>query len=57
MTIDFNVNDINIPGFLYGTAWKEDRTEECVSSAIAAAFEQSIRKGTVTDIMVFIYKT
>jgi diketogulonate reductase-like aldo/keto reductase len=38
MTIDFNVNDINIPGFLYGTAWKEDRTEECVSSAIAAGF-------------------
>ncbi len=29
---------MNAPPFLYGTAWKEDRTEACVTAALAAGF-------------------
>jgi diketogulonate reductase-like aldo/keto reductase len=29
---------VNPPSYLYGTAWKEDRTEECVAAALAAGF-------------------
>ncbi len=33
-----NVQGIAFPSFLYGTAWKEDATEACVASALAAGF-------------------
>jgi diketogulonate reductase-like aldo/keto reductase len=29
---------MTVPGFLYGTAWKEDATEHCVANALAAGF-------------------
>jgi diketogulonate reductase-like aldo/keto reductase len=29
---------VTAPTFLYGTAWKEDRTEACVTAALAAGF-------------------
>jgi diketogulonate reductase-like aldo/keto reductase len=29
---------VNLPSYLYGTAWKEDRTEVCVVAALAAGF-------------------
>ena len=28
-----------LPAIIYGTAWKEDRTEGCVSAALAAGFQ------------------
>ena len=35
---EFTVGQKMIPGFLYGTAWKEERTERCVEEALAAGF-------------------
>jgi diketogulonate reductase-like aldo/keto reductase len=32
------VRGVAVPGFMYGTAWKEDRTERLTSLAIAAGF-------------------
>lgn len=32
------VQGISVPAFLYGTAWKEDRTEELTRAALAAGF-------------------
>jgi len=32
------VRGVHVPGFLYGTAWKEDRTEQLVVDALAAGF-------------------
>lgn len=32
------VQDVEVPTFLYGTAWKEDRTESLVSEALKAGF-------------------
>jgi len=32
------VQDVSVPAFLYGTAWKEDRTEELARLALAAGF-------------------
>jgi diketogulonate reductase-like aldo/keto reductase len=32
------VRGIEVPGFMYGTAWKEDATARCVADAIAAGF-------------------
>jgi len=32
------VQDVSVPAFLYGTAWKEDRTEELTRLALAAGF-------------------
>lgn len=29
---------MNLPTYLYGTAWKEERTEDCVVAALAAGF-------------------
>jgi diketogulonate reductase-like aldo/keto reductase len=29
---------MKLPAFLYGTAWKEDRTDRCVTEALAAGF-------------------
>lgn len=34
----YEKNGRSIPGFLYGTAWKEERTERCVLDALAAGF-------------------
>ena len=33
-----NVRGIRVPGFFYGTAWKEQATEELVARALAAGF-------------------
>lgn len=33
-----NVNDSTVPAFLYGTAWKETVTEQCVNSALESGF-------------------
>ena len=33
-----NVQGVDVPPFLYGTAWKEDRTAALVSEALAAGF-------------------
>ena len=30
------INEVKVPTFVYGTAWKEDRTEDLVGKAIAA---------------------
>lgn len=40
MTQDFarKIQDVHVPAFLYGTAWKEDDTQRCVEEAIAAGF-------------------
>jgi diketogulonate reductase-like aldo/keto reductase len=32
------VRGVEVPGFMYGTAWKEDATARCVADAIAAGF-------------------
>ncbi len=32
------VQDVEVPTFLYGTAWKEDRTEALVEKALASGF-------------------
>src|SRR6266536_500466 len=32
------VQDVPVPAFLYGTAWKEDRTEELARLALTAGF-------------------
>src|SRR6266571_5622351 len=32
------VRDVSVPAFLYGTAWKEDRTEELARLALGAGF-------------------
>ncbi len=32
------VRDVEVPTFLYGTAWKEERTESLVTKALAAGF-------------------
>lgn len=32
------VQDVPVPSFLYGTAWKEDRTRDLVAAALAAGF-------------------
>jgi len=32
------VRGLTVPAFMYGTAWKQERTEGCVSDAIAAGF-------------------
>jgi diketogulonate reductase-like aldo/keto reductase len=32
------VEEVALPGFVYGTAWKEERTEELASRALAAGF-------------------
>jgi diketogulonate reductase-like aldo/keto reductase len=32
------VQDVSVPAFLYGTAWKEDRTEELARLALATGF-------------------
>ncbi len=32
------IGDVTVPTFLYGTAWKEDRTEDLVLKALAAGF-------------------
>lgn len=32
------IRDVDVPTFLYGTAWKEDRTEGLVREALAAGF-------------------
>lgn len=32
------VQDVTVPDFMYGTAWKEDRTEELTALALAAGF-------------------
>jgi diketogulonate reductase-like aldo/keto reductase len=32
------VQDVTLPSFMYGTAWKEERTEELTSLALAAGF-------------------
>lgn len=32
------VREIEVPGIMYGTAWKEDATADCVANAIAAGF-------------------
>jgi diketogulonate reductase-like aldo/keto reductase len=32
------VRGVEVPGFMYGTAWKEDATAQCVTDAIAAGF-------------------
>lgn len=34
----FTVGQKVVPGFLYGTAWKDERTARCVEEAIAAGF-------------------
>lgn len=33
-----SLNDISVPTFLYGTAWKEDATQRCVRDALDAGF-------------------
>jgi diketogulonate reductase-like aldo/keto reductase len=38
MTQYYELGGLRVPPFLYGTAWKEDRTEQCVLAAIAAGF-------------------
>ncbi len=38
MTDFIDVRDVRVPRLMYGTAWKEQRTEELVSQAIAAGF-------------------
>jgi diketogulonate reductase-like aldo/keto reductase len=35
---DMLVRGIEVPQFMYGTAWKEDATARCVANAIAAGF-------------------
>jgi diketogulonate reductase-like aldo/keto reductase len=35
---DRRVQGVQAPSFLYGTAWKEDRTEQLVGAALAAGF-------------------
>jgi diketogulonate reductase-like aldo/keto reductase len=35
---DMLVRGIEVPQFMYGTAWKEDATARCVADAIAAGF-------------------
>src|SRR5256885_11879128 len=32
------IDGVSVPAFLYGTAWKEERTEALVSLALAAGF-------------------
>jgi len=40
MTVDrrLELRGVSVPAFLYGTAWKEDRTEELTRLALAAGF-------------------
>ena len=38
MTRTRTVQDVQVPTFLYGTAWKEERTEGLVEEALAAGF-------------------
>jgi diketogulonate reductase-like aldo/keto reductase len=38
MTSAIDVQGIRVPAFLYGTAWKEDRTTELTALALAAGF-------------------
>lgn len=38
MTSAIDVQGVRVPAFLYGTAWKEDRTTELTSLALAAGF-------------------
>lgn len=38
MPIDFDVQGVRVPGLLYGTAWKEERTAELTGLALAAGF-------------------
>ncbi len=33
-----DIRGVAVPAFLYGTAWKEDRTHACVTEALAAGF-------------------
>src|SRR5437870_1725788 len=32
------INDVRVPRFLYGTAWKEDRTQALVELAVKSGF-------------------
>jgi diketogulonate reductase-like aldo/keto reductase len=34
----FTVQDVQVPFFLYGTAWKEEATQRCVTQALKAGF-------------------
>lgn len=38
MSRTVTVQGVDVPGFLYGTAWKEERTEALVRGALAAGF-------------------
>jgi len=38
MTTTVTVDGVAVPGFIYGTAWKEDATEGLVTAALAAGF-------------------
>ena len=35
---DFEIRGVRVPGFLYGTAWKEDATESLVLGALTSGF-------------------
>ena len=44
-------NQVSIPAFMYGTAWKKDATTELVQQAVAAAFHRLLAHPDFSNVL------